>query len=35
MNTLVKYFLKNKAVTWLLLVLVLFGGPSPSSRRWS
>lgn len=26
MNTLVKYFLKNKAVTWLLLVLVLFGG---------
>ncbi len=26
MNTLVKYFLKNKAVTWLLLILVLFGG---------
>lgn len=26
METLVKYFLKNKAVTWLLLALVLFGG---------
>lgn len=26
MNTLVKYVLKNKAVTWLLLALVLFGG---------
>lgn len=26
MDTLVKYFLKNKAVTWLLLALVLFGG---------
>lgn len=26
MDTLVKYFLKNKAVTWLLLILVLSGG---------
>ena len=26
MNSFVKYFLKNKAVTWLLLVLVLAGG---------
>lgn len=26
MNHFVKYFLKNKAVTWLLLVLVLLGG---------
>ena len=26
MNGFVKYFLKNRAVTWLLLVLVLAGG---------
>lgn len=26
MNSVVKYFLKNKAVTWLLLALILFGG---------
>lgn len=26
MNSFVKYFLKNKAVTWLLLILVIGGG---------
>lgn len=26
MNSFVKYFLKNKAVTWLILILVIGGG---------